>query len=640
MIKFKTLIIFILPVFAIICITNALYTLAFYTIYFFTCCSKPRIICKPTLRNIKIIQDCRTVEGMFFPYIFAINGIIQTIMMRRINVKRKRKTECIVVQTDDGGIFMVDVYEPENRGRRERKRYYDSKYDGNFEGFSMDNGGFRSGCDIGCEDMVRTGNNSRGIIHDCNSLCKKHFNMKVINENVENVSKENSEKKDNANGHDLDTIENEDRKSKKSIDKEKKRKHKKEKDLEIEDTKKSPKSETCSKKEKINKQKSKKSKTEVDTTKGRKIKLKKNKKLTTIIEEKDSLINKEPKYDDFSDIEDELYDYSINNHVVIDSEEISNVQELEGASCETSYSFVQQINNFIKKDEGLREPKIYYKHRDGFCRINQIDWTVRPDDINNIILVHGFNSSSDSNYIVKNTYHLISEGYRVFAFNSRGTKTPLLTPIFFNIGWTCDLKDCLDYVLINYPGYVSMVGFSLGGNWTAKLLTELDPIYFTRVRCGIGISIPFDFYKLNAYMHKWPYISINRILVKNMKKYFLGHDVLAPYFDIIRKCTTIKELDTNVTCKIFGIKNLESFYKDGSCGKYIEKISIPFMVINSSDDPVVPVASIPLDKIKESENLILLLTKRGGHLGFLGYNWDKTYPDQIILEFVRTCLKL
>lgn len=568
MAQFKTLLIFVIPVILFIYITNALFTLACYVLYFYTCCSKPRIICKPNKQNIRILQDCRTVNEMFFPFIFAVFGFVQTFTDRIRNVRKRRKTECVIIQTIDDGIFVVDVYEPTDK---EVKIRIESHINKKTE-LKLSDTNKRTISKLPVNKKIAHGKFKH---NHCDELCRMHLEHNNVENKMDGRKASPGNQEENAGILRIDDI-------------------------------------TIHEEDDV-----------TDFDDAVRLNLKKEKSRHFLTEKDfDKLLYRNQR--------------SSGKRNYRKSFDSSHSDE----STEDSRGLIKKINKFIQRRKPITVPRVYFKHSDEECRINQIDWSVGDNEITNIILVHGFNSSSDSNYITTIASHLISDGYRVFGFNSRGTKLPLLTTKFFNIGWTCDLKDCLDYVLVNYTGNIAMVGFSLGGNWTAKLLTELNPIYFNRIKCGMGISMPFDFYKLNSYMSEWPYISINKFITKNLKNYLIKHDVFMPYFNEIIKCNTVQELDKNITGKIFGYTDLDTFYKDGSCGKNIEKIKIPFMVVNASDDPVVPVATIPIDKIKESENVILLLTKNGGHLGFLGYNWDKTYPENIILEFIKVCIGL
>lgn len=256
----------------------------------------------------------------------------------------------------------------------------------------------------------------------------------------------------------------------------------------------------------------------------------------------------------------------------------------------------------------------------------------------NALLVHGFNGSGNSSYMRGLTAHLSREGYRVFCFNARGIRTKLRNPIFFHIGWTVDVKAAVDFVLANYPGTLEIFGFSMGANWVTKFFGEekLDP----RIIKGGAVCLPFDFSKIGVHFLKNPYTRFcNRLLAMNFVRYMSrNRDVfrLAGYdVDMIRRCENVQQIDLLVTSKVFGISDVDEYYRNQSCVNYIERISVPFIILNAYDDPVVPAFSIDKAACMKNENILLVISHKGGHLGFLTNRLDRTWSEDVLLDFIR-----
>lgn len=256
----------------------------------------------------------------------------------------------------------------------------------------------------------------------------------------------------------------------------------------------------------------------------------------------------------------------------------------------------------------------------------------------NALLVHGFNGSGDSSYIRGLTGHLSGEGYRVFCFNARGIKSRLKNPVFFHIGWTVDLRAAVEFILGNYPGTLEIYGFSMGASWVTKFFGEekLDP----RVVKGGAICLPFDFFKIGAHFLKNPYTRLyNKLLAMNFVKYMsrnkdvfksAGYDV-----DMVRGCESVQQIDTMVTTKIFNMKDINEYYKTESCVNYIEKIDVPFIILNTYDDPVVPAFSIDKEVCMRNKNILLVIAHKGGHLGFLSNRLDRTWAEDVLMDFTK-----
>ncbi|KAF7683656.1 Monoacylglycerol lipase ABHD2-A [Astathelohania contejeani] len=257
-----------------------------------------------------------------------------------------------------------------------------------------------------------------------------------------------------------------------------------------------------------------------------------------------------------------------------------------------------------------------------------------------VLLVHGFNGSSDSAYITMMAYHLLNKKYRVIAFNARGVNTTLNSPVFFHIGWTNDIRCCIDYILKTYDGSLTLIGFSLGGNWVTKLMGEdvFNTPKYDRVTQGIAISLPFDFAKIRDYINKSLLrVILNKYVSNNYKKYFLRHsEIYKEHLNKILECYTVDGIDDLLTLKIFNFQSLDEYYARNSCVSFIPKIRKPLLIVNSLDDPVIPECTIPVEICKTNENVILVLFKKGGHIGFFGNDWNMTSAEKLVIEYMES----
>jgi len=81
---------------------------------------------------------------------------------------------------------------------------------------------------------------------------------------------------------------------------------------------------------------------------------------------------------------------------------------------------------------------------------------------------------------------------------------------------------------------------------------------------------------------------------------------------------TICEFNDNFTAPPFGFSSWEEYYKAAQVTPEIYKFSIPVIALNAIDDPVQPGEDLPLKEAEQpGSNLALVVTHRGGHLGFL-----------------------
>lgn len=596
--KKRTILFFSIPILIFIRIFGMTKTCFIYLFYYFILCKKPRLIFKPTEKNCELIKQLKTIHSPFCPFIFAWHGFVQTYVDRIRKIKNFKR-ESIKIECDDGGVFLVDIYDTnvkKSKIRFENDNIIVQNADVKDKAVSCDNSNYNESLyenitnESSCLSLENRSNCDINIStnEESNSLFEQNRNSIDDNENMNDRTNDKLEARDSEG---MSSTNITDITNKETLD---------------------------GKIESI----SNYNDSEVLIIAAN----------TTDINSKEILDGKIQGILNTIESEEVISTMNVSNSLLPKENDHTNIKieaKIDTIDVTVNKSIeAPGVKNISTKNN--RENN-YGEHRiNDIYNVNHTADTIKD----NIILVHGFNSSSDSNYIKALANHFVKENFRVFCFNSRGTKTPLLTPTFFHIGWTSDLKKCIEYILKNYQGYISIIGFSLGGNWTAKLFGEID---FPRLKCGMGISMPFDFDLLNNIMSKNYRKVFNRILANNLKKFIFKYKtIFSSIVDLnkLKKCRTVQEIDVCVTKKIFNIADLNSFYKTNSSGEYIPLIKKPFMIINASDDPVVPLETIPFKKIEENENVIMVLTKNGGHIGFMNYDIEKNYVEDIIIEYV------
>ncbi|BHF84151.1 Phospholipase abhd3 [Sparganum proliferum] len=80
---------------------------------------------------------------------------------------------------------------------------------------------------------------------------------------------------------------------------------------------------------------------------------------------------------------------------------------------------------------------------------------------------------------------------------------------------------------------------------------------------------------------------------------------------------SVREFDENLTVDMFGYSSVEEYYNQASPALKLDTVKVPLLCFVAADDPFVPLSSIPLDAIAKSSHVMLVLTKHGGHIGFL-----------------------
>ena len=105
-----------------------------------------------------------------------------------------------------------------------------------------------------------------------------------------------------------------------------------------------------------------------------------------------------------------------------------------------------------------------------------------------------------------------------------------------------------------------------------------------------------------------------------------------------KNVNSIREFDDVVTAPMFGYQDVNEYYMAASASKKpLESITRPLLCLNAADDPFSPGEQIPVERIKNCENVALVLTETGGHVGFLeGFLPTRNgYMTRILEEYMK-----
>ena len=257
-----------------------------------------------------------------------------------------------------------------------------------------------------------------------------------------------------------------------------------------------------------------------------------------------------------------------------------------------------------------------------------------------VVIVHGLGSNSNSNNVVS-LINGLSESWDCIAVNLRGCGgEPNRKKVFYNTGQIGDIRDVIESIQNNYKS-ISMVGFSLGGNLLLNFLGRLGA-KFPKIKCAVGISVPIDLTASSKNIEK----QSNRLYLKKylsrLKRMVLDKIRLNPelklenHFDKIK---TIYEYDRYYTISLNGLgyQTVDKFYAEWSSINVLTDIHIPVLMISSKDDPLLSEKDYPYDKAEQNKDLVLIITKKGGHIGFLEAEKKKLkfWYESIIIEYLE-----
>ncbi len=269
----------------------------------------------------------------------------------------------------------------------------------------------------------------------------------------------------------------------------------------------------------------------------------------------------------------------------------------------------------------------------GFRNKSRVAQPARRDAL--VILLHGWEGSVDSNYLLSAAETLDAVGFDTFRLNFRdhGQSHHLNRDLFHS----CRLDEVLDAVGQLRTAYdrgpVFLVGFSLGGNFTLRVARQAPNHGFSIDR-AIAVSPVIrphhvlDALETGLSLYHFYFVNKWRRSLKIKQALYPDHFRLEDWFrlkDLRSQTDWLVEHQTD-------FPNLDAYLEGYSvAGDYLAGLETPTTIITAADDPIIPVADFY--ELPKSPALELDVLSRGGHCGFIE-NWrmDSWIEQRLIQE--------
>ncbi|KAH9079391.1 AB-hydrolase YheT [Lactarius deliciosus] len=288
---------------------------------------------------------------------------------------------------------------------------------------------------------------------------------------------------------------------------------------------------------------------------------------------------------------------------------------------------------------------------------------VIPEDTPIIVVLHGLTGGSQESYVREILSPAVAPldrgglGYRAVVVNFRGCAgVPLTSPQLYSSCHTDDLRQALLYISYHYPRAPLLgLGFSLGANVLTRYVAEEGER--CRLTSACALACPWDLTE-NAYVlhgdwfHRCVYAER---LGSNLRRLISRHaDSITKFPDsklaqslpelFSRKSLTLAQFDNLVTVHSggtsppFPFADAYDYYAHASSHKVLGDVRIPFLAINSDDDPLVK--HIPVYET-DNEWVVLVVTRGGGHIGWFERtgNEVRRWIQQPALEWFKATVE-
>lgn len=186
-------------------------------------------------------------------------------------------------------------------------------------------------------------------------------------------------------------------------------------------------------------------------------------------------------------------------------------------------------------------------------------------------------------------------------------------------------------------------GISMGGLILGNYLARQGKIAKNKLKGCFLISVPWNvFAATKSTEENYFNLILNKYLAFSLRQQVkrLHYSSESGMFDVdidsLLKSQTVREFDSQFTVKQFGYKDVEDYYSNATIHDKLHLIDVPLLCLSAADDPFQPVQAIPLKEISQTKKIAVVVTSRGGHIGFMEGMWpvkEEQYMGKLFSQF-------
>lgn len=256
-----------------------------------------------------------------------------------------------------------------------------------------------------------------------------------------------------------------------------------------------------------------------------------------------------------------------------------------------------------------------------------------------LVLVHGLEGSSESNYMRGIAEKSWRNGFHVIRLNQRNCGgTELLTPTLYNSGMSSDYRAVLEELAGDGFARIFFAGYSMGGNLVTKMAGEFGENSQPALRGVAAVCPALNLASCADALERPDNYFYQRHFVTGLMARYAKKAQLFPQkysrngFSRIR---TVREFDDAITAPCFGYRDAREYYEAAGAKRVVDKIRIPCLLITAQDDPFVPYAAICASGVLENPSITFLAPRHGGHCAFISAQTgaERFWAESRIVDF-------
>jgi len=267
-----------------------------------------------------------------------------------------------------------------------------------------------------------------------------------------------------------------------------------------------------------------------------------------------------------------------------------------------------------------------------------------------VIVVHGLEGSSDSQYMQGIARNGLAAGMNVVLMNQRNCGgMDHFAPTLYNSSLSGDVAAVVHNVLENDGvSRFALIGFSMGGNLVLKLAGEWGRSGPAEFRAVAAVCPAMDLAASADALHD----PANRIyeyyfLMQLFRRLRRKARLFPRTFDAsrLRGISTLRMFDDRITAYYCGFSGADDYYARAAASNVVDRIAVPALIIHAANDPFIRIQPETLRRVAANPNIAYVETQDGGHCAFLSEPNladrngnaadDGRWAEQEVVEFVK-----
>ncbi|MCB0667965.1 MAG: alpha/beta fold hydrolase, partial [Saprospiraceae bacterium] len=197
-----------------------------------------------------------------------------------------------------------------------------------------------------------------------------------------------------------------------------------------------------------------------------------------------------------------------------------------------------------------------------------LDWVKKGAD-HLLILCHGLEGSSQSQYMKGMTLIANRQDLDVLCINFRSCSGEMNRKLrMYHHGEISDLQFVVNQIVDrDQYRYLSLCGFSLGGNVILKYLGTLGEEAPELIKSAVAVSVPCDLASSSEALDQWYNYLYTRRFMHSLKPKFEYKSQQFPgaiNMEMYDQIKTWRQFDDTYTTKVTGFNSASEYYEQGS----------------------------------------------------------------------------